>query len=121
METKAACHSNAAGHGTSGLVTGGGPDSALAGQLVAEAARKACTEYCSWCQRTGGYNGRLCAADGIHYCRILAAHIAGKISNAHLEAVQAALGSPAPVPEKLLNLEPWQALQAARRSHTTTG
>lgn len=89
------------------LVIGGGPDSALARKLVAEAARTACGEYCSWCQQSGGNNGRLCAAYGIHYCRVLAAHIAGKISDAHLVAVQVTLGSRSPIPEKLLSFEPW--------------
>lgn len=113
METMVAYHSTSVGQGASALVIGGGPDSELARKLVAEAARTACGEYCSWCQQSGGNNGRLCAAHGIHYCRVLAAHIAGKISDAHLAAVQVTLGSHSPIPEKLLSLEPWQALKPA--------
>ena len=84
----------------------------LVKNLVAEAARTARTEYCSTCNQHGGNNGRLCAPTGIHYGRVLAAHIAGKVSDAHLIAVQTTLGSQAPVQEKLLQLEAWQALQA---------
>lgn len=39
--TAKASHGTTAGQGTFGLVTGSGPGSALAGRLVAEAARKA--------------------------------------------------------------------------------
>jgi hypothetical protein len=89
------------------------PGDPLVKNLVAEAVRTACIEYCSWCQRRGGQNGRLCTLSGIHYCRVLAAHISGKISDTHLVAVQITLESHAPIPEKLLSLEPWQALKAA--------
>jgi hypothetical protein len=88
------------------------PDDPLIKKLVAEAARAARTEYCSWCQQHGGSDGRLCRPDGIHYSRVLAAHIAGKITDAHLIAVQTTLGSRAPIPEKPLQLEAWQALEA---------
>jgi hypothetical protein len=90
-------------------VTAASPDDLVIKRLVAEAARAGCTEYCSWCRRHGGGDGQLCRPGGIHYCRVLAAHIAGKISDAQLIAVQVTLGSGAPIPEKLLQLEPWQA------------
>lgn len=76
-------------------------------KLVAEAARTARTEWCSQCDQHGGNNGRLCRPGGIHYCRVLAAHIAGKISDTHLIAVQTTLGTPVPIPETFLRLEPW--------------
>src|SRR5260370_3966051 len=79
-------------------------------KLVAEAARMARTEYCSWCTQHGGSNGMPCRSNGVHYCRVLAAHAAGTIGATHLLAAQVALGSPAPHREMLLVFEPWQAL-----------
>ncbi len=95
--------------GDTATVINGSPDDALIKKLASEAARTARTEYCSWCQQRGGSNGLLCRANGVHYCRLRAAHQAGKISDTHMIAVQIVLGSPAPHPEKLLKFEPWQA------------
>ncbi len=73
-------------------------------ELVEQAAIVSCTEWCSFCNAHGGQNGVLCKPRGIHYCRVLAAYIAGKVGDAQLAAVQVSLGSPAPIPEMLLRL-----------------
>lgn len=81
------------------------PGDPLIVNLAAEAAQASRTEYCSWCTQHGGSNDLLCRPNGVHYCRIAAAHQAGKISDAHLVAVQVVLGSPAPHREMLLIFE----------------
>ncbi len=85
------------------------PSDLLIKKLVAEAARIARTEDCSWCTQLGGSNGLLCRSNGVHYCRVLAAHAAGKVSDSHLAAAQVVLGSPAPHREMLLVFQPRQA------------
>lgn len=87
-------------------VTTASPDDPLTRKLAAEAAQAARTEYCSWCTQRGGSNGQLCRSNGVHYCRIVAAHQAGIVSDAHLIAVQIVLGSSAPHREMLLVFEP---------------
>ncbi len=81
------------------------PDEPHVKTLVEQAAILSCTEWCSACNAHGGPGGRLCKPYGIHYGRVLAAHIARKITDAQLVAVQIALGSSAPVADKLLRLE----------------
>lgn len=76
------------------------------GTLLAEAARAGTTEFCSACQTAG--DGKPCKPSAVHYGRILAAYLAGKISDAHLAAVHEMAGTRAPIPERLLRFESWQ-------------